>query len=62
MHNHRTEKCSCGQVILTCRCPKKDKPVIVRTDACSACRKRVAAESESCLRVLAGAGLGLNPS
>ena len=38
---HYVTKCSCGKIISQCRCPSKDKTVIVVPDGCDECKKRL---------------------
>jgi hypothetical protein len=35
---HFIKKCSCGKVIAQCRCPDKNKQVIILKDGCVQCR------------------------
>jgi hypothetical protein len=45
-HGHKIVKCSCGEIMLQCRCMMENKPVEVIQDGCEECKERIDSERD----------------
>lgn len=46
-HLHQRVNCSCGKLIVQCRCGNPNKPVVVRESSCPDCRRTLFTSTDS---------------